>query len=125
MLNNLDINNSGFLLDALIAILRVGVQRDGSNRFADQIERETIEVLFSSEVEDVVNKAHRIIHLYLSDEPPAWTITNHALLPPAAKFYFTFLVWCIRRIETHLPLPAEMIWHVLGFVLLHELQLGE
>eukprot|EP00054_Salpingoeca_dolichothecata_P024735 m.169499 g.169499 ORF g.169499 m.169499 type:complete len:239 (-) comp25118_c0_seq5:82-798(-) len=59
----------------------------------------------------------------LQRPPPRWTITAHPVLSlqPKYRHNLGFLVWCIQRTKSPIPLPNEMIWHILGFLKLSTL----
>eukprot|EP00054_Salpingoeca_dolichothecata_P027581 m.203018 g.203018 ORF g.203018 m.203018 type:complete len:197 (+) comp25994_c1_seq6:70-660(+) len=59
----------------------------------------------------------------LLKRPPHWTLVSHQylLLQPNYCHNIKFLVWCMQHVKSYQPLPFEMVWHVLGFLKLSEL----
>eukprot|EP00054_Salpingoeca_dolichothecata_P027586 m.203034 g.203034 ORF g.203034 m.203034 type:complete len:138 (+) comp25994_c2_seq7:56-469(+) len=55
----------------------------------------------------------------LKRPPPSWSFAAHCSLLPQRKYRqnLKFLVWCLARRR----LPCEMLWYVLGFLKLSEM----
>eukprot|EP00054_Salpingoeca_dolichothecata_P010551 m.58832 g.58832 ORF g.58832 m.58832 type:complete len:336 (-) comp19049_c0_seq2:120-1127(-) len=59
----------------------------------------------------------------LKRPPPRWTLAAHLslLTQPKYRRNMKLLVWCMQRTDLRLSLPYEMLWHVLSYLTLSEL----